>query len=206
MKTLISSSLVLLILLSAHCLNAQDEKKISRLFHKGLRITSGFGYMKELKNDRVSFGMPSKELSSPNSAFITWISLSYNQSKGWFLQSSLDFEHIDETDLNKKFWLRSLHFSVGKQVLWAGKDIRLFTGLSTVKRIGLTGAFTQLPSGQITYKLSEGQTTGFLFPHLGTEFLSDISGSFQLGLRIKVISSLNDFGRIDISGFLSYSF
>ncbi len=187
-------------------LSAQQGFEHKNNSMQDVSVSSGIGYRHEWKNDRVKFGSPPTELTSPNTAFIYWVNLNYTFKSGWFGQASYDREYTIENDLEAKIWLRSLHFSIGKSMQYGNDSFNLFAGLSSVKRISFIGSMIQVSPGNIEFELSEGSRVGYIFPHLGIDYFITLTKSVQTGFRIKTISNFSDFGRIDFSAIINYTF
>ena len=194
-----------LILLSAE-MQGQLGYSQKATFKKGIFVSAGVGHMQEWKHSDIQLVTPTSvmELTSPNSATVYGLSLGYMQKKGWYGQFSYDWEYTVENDINAKLWLRALHFSIGKEVYWAGERIRFFTGFSSIQEITLLHSITTLPSLKVTF--SEGTRAGNLYLHLGGDFLLRVTKSVQAGFRLKAISNFNHFGRYDLSWVVSYNF
>ena len=198
----------LIIILFIVCLSnttyAQREKSML-LQENGFFLSSGVGYMKEWKNGKAQLGSSNsvKNVTTPNDAVIAWLSASYSTKKSYFFQFSFDREHTNEDDIDQKFRLSSLHFSAGRGLILGDSKLRLFTGISSIKRIELLASFTQPQGGAIEYDLKHAQNTGYLYSHFGAEFMSKLTDRISIGVRTRIATDFNDFGRLDVSGMIT---
>ncbi len=203
----ISTIIFLAIVYLNNTAHSQEEKSV--LFQEnGFFLSSGVGYMKEWKNSKAQFGSTNsvKDVTTPNDAVVAWVSAGYIIKKSYFFQFSFDREYTNEDDIDEKFWLSSLHFSAGRSLLLGDNKLRLFTGISSIKRIELLASFTQPQGGAIEYELTHAQNTGYLYSHFGAEFLSKLTNKISIGARTKIATDFTDFGRLDVSGMITIDF
>lgn len=199
---------ILLVMEAGNTLNAQKEH-----FSKPKRfsLSVGTGYMNEwfrTEGRAPLVGADLDQIFSPNSAYIMWVSGSWKFTNDFFVQFSYDLEKVREDDVNSKFWLRALHFSLGKNVRLQKGNFNYFLGISSIREVNMLYEITVNQNGEIIdYTITHAHNDlAFLHPHIGLEYDRNVFGPFSLGARAKVISNFREFARYDVSLMLTVKF
>ncbi|GAB5526122.1 MAG: hypothetical protein Roseis2KO_39940 [Roseivirga sp.] len=165
---------------------------------QGFVVSSGIGYMKELKSHLrlATINQLTFELDGPNTALIYWLNLSYVKENGWFAQIGYDWEKVDERDLLKTLDLKSLHLSLGKQLNFSSEKIRLYSGVSSIQNVTILYE-TYSVNGQTLLDKLQGSKVAHLQMHLGGDFLTRLTQKIDVGFRTRIFANFSDFRRFD---------
>lgn len=188
---------------------AQDTQPF---FGEGQKIRNrhsvgiGIGHINEWRT------IASSLFNTDNVGLTININYNFKISENWDMQALLHFDVVNESDISvfgvkSTFLSNAYHLTVSRRVINFKKaHIRTFVGFIFLDELNATIFYKQNANGDIVAQLSDVQKYNTPYTSFGIEYICQLNGQFDTGLRLNGYYDFIGFGRTDITAFIRWNF